>query len=153
MVGDQRSTSALGRAVVADALRPVDPIGARAAEGETSWRREYRVHFRRLVEAGLDSPAAAVSIARAGLDSINTRLRFSTVDGEVGLDEAPLLPVAEPLQTYEVKGSGQPESELVLPYRGGHLRGKELLTQLDSWVAHGIIEPSCAAAVGIVAEN
>src|SRR5262245_57609065 len=49
--GAGRSTSALGRAIVADALRSVDPIGSRAAEAETSWRRDYRVHFRRLVEA------------------------------------------------------------------------------------------------------
>jgi hypothetical protein len=153
LVGTQRSTSALGRAVVADALRAVDPIGARAAEGETSWRREYRVHFRRLVEAGLDSPAAAVEIARAGLDSLHARLRFSTVDGEIGLDEAPLLPVAEPLRTYEISGAARPEPELVLPYRGGHLRGKELLARLDSWVTQGIIEPSCASAVALVAEN
>jgi len=44
-----RSTSALARAVVADALRGPDPIGARAAEGETNWRRGYITHFRRLV--------------------------------------------------------------------------------------------------------
>jgi hypothetical protein len=48
----RRSTSALGRAVVADALRPVDPVGAFGAEQETNWRSGYLVHFRRLVEAG-----------------------------------------------------------------------------------------------------
>ena len=39
-VGDdgRRSTAAVGRAVVADALRAVDPAGARAAEQETNWR-------------------------------------------------------------------------------------------------------------------
>ena len=67
VIGSSRSTSALGRTVVADALRGVDPVGARAAEGETSWRTEYRFHFRRLVEAGLLSSAAAVTIARNGL--------------------------------------------------------------------------------------
>ncbi|RGC66582.1 hypothetical protein C5N14_22755 [Micromonospora sp. MW-13] len=47
-----RSTSVLGRAVVADALRAVDPVGARSAEHETNWRHGYLGHFRRLVEAG-----------------------------------------------------------------------------------------------------
>jgi hypothetical protein len=45
----RRSTSALGRAVVADALRPVDPAGALGAEHETNWRSGYLVHFRRLI--------------------------------------------------------------------------------------------------------
>ena len=34
----RRSTTAVGRAVVADALRPIDAAGARAAEQETGWR-------------------------------------------------------------------------------------------------------------------
>ena len=69
----RRSTTAVGRAVVADALRPVDPAGARAAEQETAWRSDYLVHFRRLVEAGIGGDAA-VTIARAGLDSLLSRL-------------------------------------------------------------------------------
>jgi len=65
-----RSTSALGRAVVADALRATDPTGARAAERETNWRTGYLLHLRRLVEAGLASPEAALAIARDGLASV-----------------------------------------------------------------------------------
>jgi len=60
----KRSTSALGKAVVADALRLVDPPGARGAEQEANWRSGYLVHFRRLVEAGVASKAAALSVAR-----------------------------------------------------------------------------------------
>ena len=56
----RRSTSALGRSVVADALRPVDPDGAAAAEHERDWRRGYLRHFRRLIEAGLPSPARSL---------------------------------------------------------------------------------------------
>ena len=41
----RRSTSALGRAVVADALRPVDPVGALGAEQEMNWRSGYLIHF------------------------------------------------------------------------------------------------------------
>ena len=55
---------ALGRAVVADALRPVDPVGAAGGRARDQLAREYRTHFRRLVEAGLLSPEAAVAIAR-----------------------------------------------------------------------------------------
>ena len=44
--------------MVADALRPVDPAGAKAAEEERDWRRRYLGHFRRLIEAGLPSADA-----------------------------------------------------------------------------------------------
>ena len=71
----RRSTSSVGRGVVADALRSTDPTGARAAEQATAWRTDYLVHFRRLVEAGLGSRQAAVSMAQGGLDSLRERMR------------------------------------------------------------------------------
>src|SRR5690348_5317622 len=43
--GGRRSSSALGRAVVADSLRGVDAVGALGAEREANWRRGYLVHF------------------------------------------------------------------------------------------------------------
>ena len=61
--GDGRSTSATGRAVIADALEVVDPVGARAVRDEANWRTGYPLHFRRLVEAGLGTAADAVGIA------------------------------------------------------------------------------------------
>jgi hypothetical protein len=148
-----RSTSALGRAVVAQALRAVDPVGARAAESETSWRREYRVHFKRLVEAGLTTAQAAVTIARDGLEELHERMVFVTADGEVGLADAVVLPVSEPLVSATVVGTGTAERELVLPYHGERLRGAALHRRLDAWVRSGIVEPSCAEAVRLVAEN
>src|SRR6266700_6216162 len=54
----RRSTSALGRAVIADSLRRTDPAGALGAEGETNWRSGYLAHFRRVIEAGLIGRAA-----------------------------------------------------------------------------------------------
>src|SRR5262245_20752872 len=153
VIGSSRSTSALGRAVVADALRGVDPVGARAAESETSWRTEYRVHFKRLVEAGLHSASAAVTIARNGLAELHDAMRLSTVDGELGLAEAVALPVKDALRTVVVAGGGSAEGELVLPYRGERLRGDALHRQLDRWVGAGVIEQSCADAVRLVADN
>ena len=72
----RRSTSALGQAVVADALGRVDPAGALDAGRETNWRTGYLAHFRRLIEAGLTSKQAAVSVARDGLASLHRRMRF-----------------------------------------------------------------------------
>jgi hypothetical protein len=154
--GQFRSTSALGRAVVADALRRVDPVGARAAEAETAWRQGYLVHFRRLVEAGLLSADAAGSIARDGLDALHRRLRHASGAGEVALADAlPGDPAGdgEPLGSATVAGTAQPQRELVLPYRGQRLRGDDLLRQLDRWVAAGVMEPSAADAVRAVVAN
>jgi hypothetical protein len=150
----RRSTSALGRAVVADALRPVDPAGARAAEQETDWRSGYLTHFRRLVEAGLASKAAALSVAGDGLGALHARLRVSWPDGtETGLDAAVSAPARASFATLRVPGTGQRETELSLPYRGERLRGDALARQLEAWVGGGVIEPSCAQAVLEVAAH
>ena len=119
----RRSTAALGRAVVADALRPVDPAGALAAEQETNWRAGYLVHFRRLVEAGLGSPQAAVRIAEAGLASLHSRMQVVDAAGERGLDSWSEQPAPRPLTMVQVTGDGEQEAELSLPYRGTRLRG------------------------------
>ena len=146
-----RSTSAVGRAVVADALRPVDPAGAIAAQGETNWRSGYLTHFRRLVEAGLVSPEAPVEMARAGLASLGERM---VVGG--GVEDAPLSAWPETgtkLDGVEVVGNGQPVGELVLPYRGERLRGPGIRRRVDKWVEGGVVEPSVAEAVGEVLDN
>ncbi|MFG2104982.1 hypothetical protein [Micromonospora echinaurantiaca] len=150
-----RSTSALGRAVVADALRAVDPVGARSAEHETNWRHGYLGHFRRLVEAGLLSRDAAVTIARDGLAALHRRMTVVRDDGtEIGLDQLFTTPGGDaPLDTATVTGTGDPDRELTLPYRGRRLRGDELLRRLDAWVTAGVVEPSCAEAVRAVAAN
>jgi hypothetical protein len=150
----RRSTSALGRAVVADALRPVDAAGALGAEQETNWRSGYLVHFRRLVEAGLASKGAALSIARDGVGSLHARMRVSGPDGEeTGLDDLLSAPAQASFATLSVPGTAQPETELSLPYRGERLRGDPLVRRLEAWVSGGIIEPSCADAVREVAAH
>jgi hypothetical protein len=149
-----RSTSALGRAVVADALKKVDPVGSRAAVGETSWRHGYVGHFRRVLEAGLTSRVAAETIAADGLASLHERMRYVRPDGaEVRLDEVFAGSSRVTLNTEVVPGGGTAERDVSLPWRGERLRGDALERQLDVWVDGGVIEPSCAAAVALVAEN
>lgn len=150
----RRSTSALGRAVVADALRQVDPAGALGAEQETNWRSGYLIHFRRLVEAGLASKAAALSVAGDGLGSLRARMRVSWPDStETGLDAVLSAPARTSFAMVSVPGAGQRDTELALPYRGELLRGDGLARRLETWVGDGVIEPSCAEAVGKVAAH
>jgi hypothetical protein len=149
----RRSTAALGRAVVADALRPVDAAGALATEQETNWRAGYLVHFRRLVEAGLSSRDAALGIAETGLRAVHERMRVADASGEQELATLRSTPALRGLRTVTVTGEAEPETELSLPYRGGRLRGDDLRRRLDAWVEAGVVEPSCADAVGLVADN
>jgi hypothetical protein len=150
----RRSTSALGQAVVADALSRVDPAGARAASQEANWRAGYITHFRRLIEAGLTSRQAAVSVARDGLASLHGRMRVIRHDGpETGLGTLVSAPARHELAAMEVAGGGTADRELAVPYRGERLSGSALLRRLDAWVAAGVIEPSCADAVRAVAAS
>ena len=150
----RRSTSALGRAVVADALRPVNPAGALGAEHETNWRSGYLVHFRRLIEAGLASKEAWLEIARGGLDSLHTRMRVAAPGGdEAGLGSLLTAPARHRFVTATVHGTGEAEREFSLPYHGERLRGDALARKLDAWVTAGIIEPTCADAIRAVAAH
>src|SRR4051812_26107485 len=136
----RRSTAPLGRAVVADALLPVDPAGALAAEQETNWRVGYLVHFRRLVEAGLTSADAAAAIAAAGLASVDERVRVAAASGEGPMEE--WTTKGRSLGTVEVHGTGEREEELSLPSGGTRLRGDGLRRRLDAWTEVGVVEPS-----------
>lgn len=156
-VDGRRSTSATGRAVVSDALLPVDPVGSAAAHRETSWRSGYLTHFRRLVEAGLPRPEDAVAVADAGLASVHERMVWRDPDGlECGLDTALGGVVGSPadrLMTEWLGGDGDPDTALTLPYRGRRLSGDHLRRRLDAWVADGVVEPTLRDAVGAVIDH
>jgi hypothetical protein len=152
--GGRRSTSAFGRAVIADALRGTDAVGALGAEQETNWRSGYLTHFRRVIEAGLPSRQAALAIAADGLGSLRRRMRAVLPGGdEGGLDELLTAPARRSLGTATITGAGEADKELALPFRGERLRGADLARRLDAWVDAGIIEPSCADAVRAVADH
>ncbi len=150
----RRSTAALGRAVVADALRGTDRAGALGAEQETNWRSGYLTHFRRLIEAGLASRDAALAIASGGLESLHGRMRVTGPDGgDFPLGSLLTAPPRRSLGTAVVTGQAEPETELILPYRGQQLRGDDLTRRLETWVRAGIVEPSCAEAIRTVASH
>ena len=151
----RRSTSTVGRQVVADALRGTDPTGAGAAERATGWRTDYLVHFRRLIEAGLESPEAAVSIAGRGLDSLHERMKVVDEDGqEHSLTEWDrVVGPGGDLEGVEVLGRGEPLNELVLPYHGDRLRGDQIRRRVDAWMAAGVVEPTVATAIEEVLAN
>ncbi len=150
----RRSTGAFGRSVVSAALADVDPVGASAAARETSWRSGYLPHLLRLVEAGLVSPDAAVTIARQGADALVSGMRWRPDDGSA--DEVPLTDLAPTQAIHEtvtVEGGTAPHTTLELPFRGEVLSGERLTAQLAAWVADGVVEPSVATSVATVAAH
>lgn len=133
-----------------DALRQADPVGSRAAEHDTNWRRNYLTHYRRAVEAGIGEPRDAQTIASDGLAS----LREQMVYGDVPLSEAiTSVPMSQAFHTVEISGEQEPDPELSIPYRGERLRGQQLGDQISSWAERGIITESCADAVRTVQQN
>lgn len=144
------STSATARTVLADALRKADPVGARAVENETSWRRNYLTHFRRAVEAGIGEAPRARSIAADGLRSAHEQMRFNDVALDDAIDGTALT---QAFHTRTVAGTAAVETELTVPYRGERLSGKALLDQLDVWVANGVVTQSFSEAIQTVQEH
>lgn len=146
--GDSRSSSAFGRTVVADALAPIDPVGARAAQAETAWRSGYLPHFRRLTEAAIGDAEGARRSAEAGLEAVRRHMVWTPT-------ETPLSDLewdAAAPDTSVITGAGSPR-DLAIPYRGRDLRGAELEWQLDAWVQAGTMEPSVADSVRLVAAH
>ncbi|MEP7019530.1 MAG: hypothetical protein ABI808_02685 [Pseudonocardiales bacterium] len=141
----RRSSSALGRDVVADALREIDPAGALDAEREKNWRKGYVGHFRRLLESGVVSRDAALRIAADGLRAVHERMRYRGADGaETPLDDMPTGSPHPPPGTVEIRGTGEPEPGFSLPVHGEWLAGDALSRQLDVWGTAGVLEPSAA---------
>lgn len=148
-----RSTTATSRAVIADALRAVDPAAARRVEQIKDWRAGYLAAIRDLVVVAAANPDAAVAVSQAGLDSLHERFVW-TSDGS----DRPLLPALqtsdhEGMDTFEVIGRKERRGQFSVPYKGKRLESGALHKQLDDWVARGICEPSFADAVRAVMAN
>ncbi|REF30183.1 hypothetical protein [Calidifontibacter indicus] len=153
---EERSSSAFGRAVVAEALASVDAAGADAAQRDTGWRRGYPQHLRRLVEVGATDHRAAMAIARDGLASVHDRMCWLPASG--GHDRSLADAFATPLpharwDSVTVAGEGAAETEFTLPYKGTRLQGDALRERLDGWVTDGVIEPGVRDAVNKVLDN
>lgn len=141
-----RSTTTTGRAIWADAVRPVDPGLAEQIVAERDWRRAYVDRVVDVTAAATRSPHTAVAVARAGLAALAERMVFER-DGEAQPVADAVKAGGADLGTRQVAGEGERARELAVPYRGEVLCGDTLLRRLDAWVAAGTVEPSCAEAL------
>ena len=149
----RRSTAVVGRSVVAEALSAVDPVGAASARRETNWRQGYLPHFRRLVEAGLSSDEAAVTIARDGIAAQHDRMRWSAAGEDRPLGDVFDEARATELAHETIRGVAAADRTLSVPYAGERLSGDALRRRVDAWVEAGTVEPSLAEAIGRVIDN
>ena len=153
VVDGKRRTTPVGRAVLADAARAVDPELGRRIEATANWRSGYMGAVRDLTAASARSADTALGIARAGLDSARERLVFDREGREVPLAATGAVAPAIGLGTETVAGEAPAVTELRLPFGGRELAGDELVARLDGWVAAKAIEPSAAQALRRVIEH
>lgn len=149
----KRSSQLIGTRVFAEAVAAVDPALSARIEAEPNWRKNYLAPVREVVEAGARSPKNALRIAADGLRAAHESFVFNDGNDQVPLLEALRQRADVPFGSAVVRGEGSRRTELAIPYRGKELRGDDLLRQLDAWENAGIIEPSCASAVRLVATN
>jgi len=152
-ISGRRSSFTAAKAIFASAVRGVDAKLARDIEATKDWRKGYLAPVRRVVESGVSSPESATRVAADGLAAVRDHLVYVR-----GRDDLPLATAFrdlghEPTHTTVVKGEGDAERQIVVPYRGVHLRGDRLRAQLERWTNQGVMEPSAAAALGLVIAN
>lgn len=150
----RRSSSGVGTRVLAESLAGVNDDITVAATTDT-WRRSYREVFAASTREAV-SATSSVQIAEQGLASLHSVMMHTE-----GGDEAPLsqwsaarpMPIGPPVETLEIQGEGERVRRLEVPYRGRVLHGQELVDQLHTWVAAGVVEPGFATAVTAAVNN
>ncbi len=153
LIEGRRSTTATCRAIIADAARAADPGLAGEIEACERWRGGYVSLMGALTALAAD-PARSLAIAGAGLDSMRRRLVLEGEAGAAALSDALAGEAPEPrLGTGVLHGTAAPVERLEVPYRGRILHGPPLSEQLDRWVRAGIVEPSFATAIELVAAH
>jgi hypothetical protein len=153
LVDGRRSTQTTSRGVFADATRAVAPAVAAGIDAAGNWHQDYVRHMGAVEAAMATSAKHALAIAGDGLESLHRRMVFARGDEEVPISQAMRSPRSEQFRTVTLTGRAVREYQLTVPYRGSILSGDALLRQLDRWVASGVVEPSFAAALGMVVDN
>ncbi|MEV6767857.1 hypothetical protein AB0N05_04415 [Nocardia sp. NPDC051030] len=142
-------------AVVADAVRPYDADLAQSVETCRDWRRDYHRVFRGMTALAVSSPMVSHGIAREGLRSVRTMLRFAAGRTVTSLDTVDVDAEADGtvLDTQEVAGTADAVPRLEVPWHGKLLAGDSLRGQLSDWRRRGILEPGFVSAVEQVIDN
>eukprot|EP00912_Choanoflagellata_sp_UC4_P001204 UC4_evm2s754 len=159
-----RSSTQTSKAIFAASVARVNRDAEQAINRTKNWRHGYPRHAVKNVELSCNSTQDCLTIARDGLTKAHSLFTFVRDNEETSLNKAmKKFSKNDIFETCEMKGSVKGGiKELVIPYKSftegkgaveRNLQGKELIDQLDAWVANGTIEPSCRDAIQFVAEN
>lgn len=140
------STSKTGREIISEALALVDHQSSVRAKQEKNWRKKYPEYFKALVEQGIQTTDAAITIAEQGLNKAHHIFEFYRDNQKFSLKDMMTLP-ATPLHSIKFKGESTAAPEWYVPYHGQKLQGDALLQQIQKWLDAGIIEASHADAL------
>lgn len=147
----RRSTTQLSQAVISHAVAEVDADLAAAVSAEERWHVAYAEHLRTLTARAAVRGEHASSIARRGLEQLHESFVIATPDGpDRPLMEAVAEDPTVPLATRTVTGDHERQEELVVPYRGEQLRGRQITEQAAAWATEGVVEPSFVDAMAQV---
>jgi len=153
-----RSTTAFNKNVYSEMAQALgQPTLAKAIMSEKDWRHGYSKHLYNLFEA-------LVSCFAADKEKASNALRVAlkqacSMDFEAGGNCTSLMSALAgatgglKIKALRIQGTGQPLTELAVPYCGKSLVGEELAKQCDQWSSQGVMETDCANAIRAGAES
>ena len=145
---NKRGSTHAAMAILHQALYAVDQQAADDILQEKNWRQHYPRYFHALVAAGIQSPANAIGIAKAGLNEAWEQFEFVRDGKMYSLADAIEWFNQPALRTLVYQGEGNPEVQpWYVPYKGQNLQGQQLSAQLLRWEQAGVIEPSNRVAL------
>ncbi len=147
-----RSTSRTGRAIFADAAAVADEGLATRIRDSRNWRKEYVPLVRELTTRTAVGELA-LEVAAKGLAQMNAEMIFERDGGKAELHDAAEAGSAPSHETVEIRGTGEPAEQLLVPYGTEVLHGDGLREQLDRWKSAGTVEPSFASAIAEVIDH
>jgi len=152
-VDGQRSSQRTARRIFSAAVRNVDADAAERFDRIKEWRKNYIPAVREVIELGARSAKDAGRIASDGLDALRASFVFEREPNTTPLTEIFESESPHRYNTEEVKGEGEGERELTIPYRGEVLRADTLKRELERWVDAGTIEQSTARALRTLVDD
>ncbi|EET82968.1 hypothetical protein ACE5JW_01370 [Acinetobacter radioresistens] len=141
------STTRTGKEIIAEALSLVDSDSSQQASKEKNWRKTYPKYFKALVYQGIRHVNHPITIAKQGLHKAHHSFVFYRAGESCLLKDVMQLPVEKQLYTAKFQGKNDNTPEWYVPYHGQNLQGQSLLSQIEKWLAAGIIEASHAEAL------
>jgi len=149
----ERSTTVIGKAAFAAALKDVAPEKARQVEAEKNWRFRYNRHvLEHSRECARADTKTCIQIAQNGLDYLHNTFEFIR-DGETMKLAAAMKHFKGSFHTGVEEGKGQRKTDYAIPYKDRDLTGQEAVDQVNKWVKYGTIEPEAGQAIIDVLQN